>query len=184
MQNGIIVSVVIATFAAVTLLARSSPAESRVEERGTLPAPVMVILTSTVQEIGGGGIATVQNPGAAEGKLFFLETAHYSVPLIQVRMISSGNFPTGVIFHNHVDDNGVILASEMRFNPPLPVEIGVEVKTDGPDSNTVLYLTGFYGEGTNIIVNEGPMVVIPGDFNLDGRVDLNDFSTFANHFTG
>ena len=28
------------------------------------------------------------------------------------------------------------------------------------------------------------MVVIPGDFNLDGRVDLVDFNTFANNFTG
>jgi len=33
-------------------------------------------------------------------------------------------------------------------------------------------------------VNEGPMVVIPGDFNMDGRVDLVDFNTFANNFTG
>ena len=36
----------------------------------------------------------------------------------------------------------------------------------------------------NLIVNGAPMVVIPGDFNHDGRVDLVDFATFANNFSG
>lgn len=45
------------------------------EQRGTLPAPTMVILTTTVEFDSGLNewIATAPNPGAAEGKLFFLE---------------------------------------------------------------------------------------------------------------
>ncbi len=69
---------------------------------------------------------------------------------------------------------------------PFPIEAGFVIKTYGApgEENWKFFAVGFYGEPTNVHFNEGPLVVTPGDFNLDGRVDLNDFNTFANNFTG
>jgi hypothetical protein len=47
-----------------------------------------------------------------------------------------------------------------------------------------MFFNGFYVEPTNVHVNEGSMFAIRGDFNIGGRVDLNDFNAIANHFQG
>ena len=141
-----------------------------------MPMPAIVYLTAAFD---GSSPVTVVNPGAPEGKVFFLQSVQSGDPLLMVRIMPSANFPDGVFLDGFPTAEGVL-----RFDPPLPIEAGVEVFGSAAALDDVAFLSGFYGDPTNVIVNGAPMIVIPGDFNLDGRVDLNDFNTFANNFTG
>ena len=117
-----LMGITLAAFVAYALTSQPSSASTNAGTRGTapLPAPALVVLTALPFEEGQAITrTTILNPGAPEGKIFFLQSVRYNLVLHDVQILPSASFPDGV--------NMVVSSRQLEFDPPLPIEAGVDM---------------------------------------------------------